>query len=41
VKQDGFPEIADTMKNSMGLSKSIEQAVKALEPKQRSRGLER
>lgn len=41
AKQDGFPEVADTMKNSMGLSKSIEQAVKALEPKQRSRGLER
>jgi hypothetical protein len=39
AKQDGFPEVADTMKNSMGLSKSIEQAVKALEPK--SRGLER
>ena len=41
AKQDGFPEVADTMKNSIGLSKSIEQAVKALEPKQRNRGLER
>ena len=39
AKQNGFTEVANTVKNSMGLSKSIEQAVKALEPK--SRGLER
>jgi hypothetical protein len=37
AKQDGFPKVANAMKNSMGLSKPLEQAVKALEPKQRSR----
>jgi len=39
AREDGFPEIADTMKSEMGLSQSLEKAVKALEPK--SRGHER
>jgi hypothetical protein len=37
AKQDGFHEIADKMKNDIGLSQSIEKTVKALEPKS-SRG---
>lgn len=39
--KEGFSELADRMKNTMGLHSAIEQAVKELEPKSRNRGYER